>query len=200
VLLAVALCTLAVAALDPIAATAGLTPLYLLGVLVVAVRRGAAAAVAAAVLAVLTLNFFFIAPVHRLTIRDSGNVVALLVFLVVAVVVARLAADARARAQEASDQAAEAAARREEAEMVAAVARVLLAGAGVAARLPEIGPRVALALGVADARLEVAAAPASLPGLRAVSLPTPPPPTPPAVRTSPRPPSSTRSHTTCARR
>jgi two-component system sensor histidine kinase KdpD len=171
VLLAVAVCTLAVAALDPIAATAGLTVLYLLGVMVVAVRRGTGAALATAVLAVLALNFFFIAPIHRLTIRDSGNVVALLVFLVVAVVVARLAADARARAQEAGERAAEAAARREEAELVAAVAALLLGAGGVESRLPELGGRIAGALGVREAHVEVAAAPTSMPGLRAVSLP-----------------------------
>lgn len=171
VVLAVALCTGAVAALDSVAATAGLSTVYLLGVLVVAVRRGTGAALSAAVLAVLALNYFFIAPIHRLTIRDSANVVALVVFLIVAVVVARLAADARARALEAGALATDAAARREEAELVTEVASRLLGADGVAARLSSLGPQIARALAVGEARVELAATPASLAGLRAVRLP-----------------------------
>ena len=69
--------------------------LYLLAVLAVAIRRGQVAALAAAVLGVLTLNFFFIEPLHRLTIADSDNVVALGVLLMAALVVGRLAGQSR---------------------------------------------------------------------------------------------------------
>ena len=63
--------------------------------LAVAIRRGQVAALAAAVLGVLTLNFFFIKPLHQLTIADSDNVVALGVLLLAALVVGRLAAQSR---------------------------------------------------------------------------------------------------------
>src|SRR4051795_2173397 len=94
---AVVVATGAVARLDLVAATNGLAVVYLLAVLAVAIRRGGTAALGAAVLSVLAFNFFFIAPVHRLTIADSENVAALVVFLVAALVVGRLAPAGRRR-------------------------------------------------------------------------------------------------------
>src|SRR5690348_8737077 len=92
----VAVITGVIALLDEVAPVTGLGVLYILPVLLVAVRRGQVAALAAAVVSVTALNFFFIEPLYRLTISDSQNVVALGVFLVVALVVGRLAATARA--------------------------------------------------------------------------------------------------------
>ena len=68
----VGLATALVALLDSVAEPAGLGSLYLIAVLAVAIRRGQVAALAAAVLGVLTLNFFFIKPLHQLTIADVG--------------------------------------------------------------------------------------------------------------------------------
>ena len=167
----VALATGAVAGLDTVAPIAGLGVVYLLAVLVLAIRRGGVAALATAVLSVLTLNYFFIAPIHRLTISDSENVVALAVFLIVAVVVARLATAARMRAAEAEDRARLAAARESEAEMLAGVASLLLRGGPLETQLPAIGDLVGRALAGAPARLELAAAPAPQPGERALRIP-----------------------------
>lgn len=114
VVLAVTLATGFVAALDTMATSTGLAVVYLLAVLTVAIRRGGAAALATSVLSVLAFNYFFIAPVHRLTIADSENVAALVVFLVVAIVVGRLAAAARERAAEAEQRARLAAQREDE--------------------------------------------------------------------------------------
>src|SRR5207237_543561 len=105
VVLAVAAATGAVAALDTIAPITGLGVIYLLAVLFVAIRRGDVAALVTALLSVLTLNYFFIEPRHQLTIGSSENVAALVVFLIAAVVVGRLAAAARERAREAEDRA-----------------------------------------------------------------------------------------------
>ena len=102
---AVAIATGAVAALDTVAPATGLGVVYLLAVLYVAIRRGEIPALATAILSVLALNYFFIAPVHRLTISDSENVVALGVFLIAAVVVVRLALAARSRAIQAEERA-----------------------------------------------------------------------------------------------
>ena len=87
----VGLATALVAFLNSVATAAGLGSIYLIAVLAVAIRRGQVAALAAAVLGVLTLNFFFIKPLHQLTIADSDNVVALGVLLLAALVVGRLA-------------------------------------------------------------------------------------------------------------
>jgi DNA-binding winged helix-turn-helix (wHTH) protein len=97
----VAAATVVVAGLEKVLPVAGLGSLYLLCVLVLAIRRGELAALATALLSVLALNFFFIAPRHQLTIANPDNVVALAVFLVVAVVVGRLAATAQQQTAEA---------------------------------------------------------------------------------------------------
>jgi two-component system sensor histidine kinase KdpD len=49
----------------------------------------------------LAFNFFFLPPLHTLTVRDSQNWVALLAFLVTAITAGQLSARARRRAEEA---------------------------------------------------------------------------------------------------
>jgi two-component system sensor histidine kinase KdpD len=171
IVLAVAAATAGVAALDEVAPIAGLGVLYLLAVLFVAIRRGELPALLTALASVLTLNYFFIAPRHRLTIADSENVVALAVFLIAAVVVGRLAATARRQAHAADERARVAAAREREAAMLARAASDVMAGAGLEAELRAVGAHVAEATGAAGARLELAAAPTPLDGEVAVRLP-----------------------------
>jgi two-component system, OmpR family, sensor histidine kinase KdpD len=140
----VGLATAFVALLDSVATPAGLGSLYLIAVLAVAIRRGQVAALAAAAVGVLVLNYFFIKPLHQLTIADSDNVVALGVLLLAALVVGRLASQSRQRAAEAELRAEQAAAREREAAMVADAATALLAGtddmvAAISADLETIG-------------------------------------------------------------
>lgn len=59
------------------------------------------AAIAASVVATLTLNFYFLPPVGTFTIADPQNWIALFAFLVVAVIASQLSAATHARAQEA---------------------------------------------------------------------------------------------------
>jgi two-component system sensor histidine kinase KdpD len=133
--------------------------LYLLAVLEVAIRRGEVPALATAVLSVLTLNFFFIAPRYRLSIAHSQDVVELIVFLIAAVVVGRLAATSRWRASQAESRARVAAAREREATLVAEAASAILAGQSVSAQLESIGNRVARATGASRARVALETAP-----------------------------------------
>src|SRR4051812_115284 len=172
VVAAVAVATGVVAVLDTIAPITGLSGVPLLPVLVVAIRRGVAAGLVAAVLSVLALNFFFIEPRYQLTIAQGENVAALVVFLIAAIVVGRLAEAARDRAREAEARAAEAASREAEAELVAAVAGRLLGGGSLDEQLAWIGERVAGALGAASARVELATAPTAHEGERSLRLPT----------------------------
>ena len=171
VVLAVAAATGAVAALDTIAPITGLGVIYLLAVLFVAIRRGDLAALVTALLSVLTLNYFFIEPRHQLTIANSENVAALVVFLIAAVVVGRLAAAAREREREAEDRARLAAAREREAAMLARAASDVMAGANLEAELRAVGEHVAQATGAAGARLGLEAAPAPREGEVALRLP-----------------------------
>jgi two-component system sensor histidine kinase KdpD len=164
----VGLATALVAILDSVATPAGLGSIYLIAVLAVAIRRGQVAALAAAVIGVLTLNFFFIHPVHQLTIADSDNVVALGVLLLAALVVGRLAGQSRQRAAEAELRAEQAAAREVEAAMLAGAATMALGGeadfvAGISDSLAAAG---------GDLRLESSAAPQAREGETALRLPT----------------------------
>src|SRR5436305_12634963 len=127
VVVAVAVATGVIAALQSTAPPAGLGIVYLLAVLAVAIRRGQFAALTAAVLGVLTLNYLFIPPRHRLTIAHSQDVVELTVLLIAAIVVGRLAALARHQAAEADHRARVAAASEREAELLAETAAGILA-------------------------------------------------------------------------
>lgn len=97
-ILAIAAATLLVEALRPAAPTLSLGALYTLAVLDAAVLYGMAYAVAVAVASMLAFNFFFLAPVHTLSLADGRNWTVLAVYLVVGVVASELAARARRRA------------------------------------------------------------------------------------------------------
>ncbi len=155
VLLATAIATAVVAALQHAAPPAGLGAIYLLAVLEVAIRRGELAALATAVLGVLTLNYLFITPRHRFAIAHTQDLIELIVFLIAAVVVGRLAAKGRQRAAEAERRARIATAREREATLLAEAASAILAGTSLRAQLESIGARVALATGASRARVAV---------------------------------------------
>ncbi len=79
----------------------GAVPLYLLSVVVAAAIGGAGSGLATSVLSFLSLNYFFTQPRHTLRVTHAEDVVALVVFLVVAVIVGSLLSRAlaeRARA------------------------------------------------------------------------------------------------------
>jgi two-component system sensor histidine kinase KdpD len=97
--------TLVAAVLDRTTSAAALSLVFLVPVLVVAVRHGLGAGLATAVLGALSLNWFFIAPVHRLEVRHSDDIAALIAYLAVAAVTGRLASAARAREAEADQRA-----------------------------------------------------------------------------------------------
>jgi K+-sensing histidine kinase KdpD len=95
---AVAAASALVYALQPIAPTLSLGALYTLAVLAVAVLFGAAYGVVVAVASMVAFNFFFLRPVHTLTLADARNWTALAVYLAVAIVASQLATRARNRA------------------------------------------------------------------------------------------------------
>ena len=165
----VGLATGVVAILNSVATAAGLGSIYLIAVLAVAIRRGQVAALAAAVLGILTLNYFFIKPLHQLTIADSDNVVALGVLLLAALVVGRLAAQVRRQAAEAELRAEQAAAREREAVMLADAATALLGGTDDMVVAISAGLETA---GRGELRLGASAAPRAKEGEISLRLPT----------------------------
>lgn len=92
--------------------------LYLIAVLATAIAFGRGPAILASVAAFLTFNWFFVEPVHTFTVADPAEWVALLLFLLTAIVTGQLAARARQRALEAER-------REREAIILAAVVRAL---------------------------------------------------------------------------
>ena len=74
---------------------------YLLVVLLVATLSRFWVALAASVLALVALNYFFMPPIGTLTIADPENWVALVALLVVSAIGSQLSSSARARAREA---------------------------------------------------------------------------------------------------
>jgi len=95
---AVAAVTGAVFGLKAVAPVLGLSILYLLAVLPVAVLYGLAYALGVSIASMLAFNFFFLPPLHTLALTDAENWVALAVFVVTAVVVSELATRSRRRA------------------------------------------------------------------------------------------------------
>ena len=96
--------------------------IYLVAVVAVAVVGGFWPAVLAAVTSSLLLNWYFTRPVHTLTIADPQNLLALLLFVTVAVTVSSVVHLAAHRAQQAARSA-------EEAAELLALAQTVLGGA-----------------------------------------------------------------------
>jgi two-component system sensor histidine kinase KdpD len=150
---AVALTTLAIYPLKRIAADISLSVVYLLGVLLVATYWGAWLAIGTALLGALAFNFFHIPPTGRFTIADGENWVALAVFLVAAIVASALADAARSRTLEAEQ-------RRREADLASEMARTLLRGEDLRAALHVAAARLATALELPSAAIELGPVPA----------------------------------------
>lgn len=100
---ALALATGAIELLKGHVPVLSLAVLYLLAIIPVAVAWGSVYAVGVAIGGMLAFNFFFLPPLYTLTIQDSRNWFALLVFLVTAFVVSELATRSRRRAEQAEE-------------------------------------------------------------------------------------------------
>jgi two-component system, OmpR family, sensor histidine kinase KdpD len=138
---AVALVTLVIGLLDNWIPVLSLGVLYLFAVLPVAAVWGLTYSIAVSVGSMLAFNFFFLEPVHTLTLADSRNWFALLVFVVTAVVVSELATRSRRRAREAG--------------LLAEIATTLLEHGSVASELQEISAEAARALNAEEAQIEL---------------------------------------------
>jgi two-component system, OmpR family, sensor histidine kinase KdpD len=125
---------------------------YLLAVLLVSTIWGLWLGVLTSLASAAAFNFFHLPPTGRFTIADSRHWVALAVFLVAAIMASAVAELARSRASEAEQ-------RRREADLAAELARMLLGGATVEAMLGDASRRLADALGLRAAAIELGPAP-----------------------------------------
>lgn len=146
-LTAVALVTVIIGAIETRAQVANISMLYLMAVLASAIRLGRGPAIAASLASFLAFNWFFVEPIHTLTVGDPQEWFALVVFLVTAFVTSQLAADQRDRAREAADRA-------RDATLMFEVARVL-GEPDLPTALAAVTDRVRLGLGVPGVVVEL---------------------------------------------
>jgi two-component system sensor histidine kinase KdpD len=144
----VALTTVLIYPLKRVAPVVSLGVVYLVAVLLVSTVWDARLGVLTAFASAAAFNFFHIPPTGRFTIREAENWVALGVFVVAAVSVSYLAQLARSRATEAEQ-------RRREADLAAEMARLLLRGDDLAQSLQVAAQRLAQALGLPSAAIEL---------------------------------------------
>jgi two-component system, OmpR family, sensor histidine kinase KdpD len=158
---AVAATTALVYPLAQVAPVVALGVVYLVAVLLVSSLWGGWLGVATALASALAFNFFHIPPTGRFTISEGENWVALVVFFIAALVASTLAERARARTREAQE-------RREEADLAAEMARLLLRGSSLDEALPAVSQRLAQAFGLPSAAIELREMPGDA---RRVALP-----------------------------
>ena len=138
---ALAAVTVTVALLDGFVPVLSLAVLYVLAVLPIAVFWGMRYALPVSVAGMLIFNFFFLPPVHTLSMADSSNWLALGVFVATAAVVSELAARSRRRADESA--------------LLAEIASSLLEHGNVSAELERIAAETARALRVERTRIDL---------------------------------------------
>ena len=133
--------------------------LFQLAVIIVSLVGGFAPAFATAIVASLLLDYYFVPPLHKLTISEPENILALVVFIVVALLVSRVVDLAARRNSEAARSNAEA-------ETMSTLAGSLLRGEQA---IPAMLERVQESFGVQDVALlhRESDAPASSSGERA---------------------------------
>ncbi|HEX4109533.1 MAG TPA: ATP-binding protein [Solirubrobacteraceae bacterium] len=144
----VAACTGVIYPLAHAAPVVSLGVVYLLAVLIVSSSWGLRLGALTALLSAAAFNYFHLSPVGRFTLRDSRNWVALITFVVAAVLISSLAELARERAREAEQ-------RRAEADLAAELARLLLGGGRLEDSLPAAAHRIATGLGLGSAPLQL---------------------------------------------
>lgn len=126
--------------------------LYLFAVLPVAVLWGLGYAIAVAFASMAAFNWFFLHPVHTLSLADSEYWLALAVYVVTAVLVSELAARVRRRATEAEQ-------REREEVFLAELSATLLAGRELEDELEHLEKAIALILQADAARIILGGSP-----------------------------------------
>jgi two-component system sensor histidine kinase KdpD len=145
---AVGVTTLVIYPLRQIAPVVSTSVVYLLAVLLVSTFWGLRLGLVTALASAAAFNWFHLPPTGRFSVSDPENWVALGVFLVAALIASTLAEAARARADEAER-------RRQEADLTATMARTLLGSASLHDALPVASERLAAALQLPFAAIEL---------------------------------------------
>ena len=123
---------------------------YQLLVLVVSGTSGLGPGLATSVASALAFNWFFVPPVHTLTIADTRNWVSLGVFIATAAITSYLAEGFRRQRRESEE-------RRRDAELLARMASTVLGEIGTEPSTAEVARAAAAALGVEGCRIVLGA-------------------------------------------
>jgi len=97
---AVALTSAVLIALRGFLSTSVIALLYLLLVVLCTTLLGSTGGIAASIIAFLTFNYFFLPPFNTFTVTHTQDIIALFVFLVVAVVISNLMSRAQTRLEQ----------------------------------------------------------------------------------------------------
>jgi two-component system sensor histidine kinase KdpD len=98
-MLVVILCTLIAWLMFPYFAPANLIMVYLVGVMVVAIRFGRGPSILASILSVAAFDFFYVVPYFTFAVSDTQYVVTFAVMLLVALTISNMAARVRQQAE-----------------------------------------------------------------------------------------------------
>lgn len=147
-LVAVAFVSAAIDLLETRVHIENISMLYLLAVFATAIAFGRGPAVVASLAAFLTFNFFFVEPIHTLTVADPAEWVALMFFLITAIITGQLTARERHRAMQAEQ-------REREAVVLYDVVR-LMGGPDLDRALHDVAERLRWELRLAAVVIEVA--------------------------------------------
>jgi signal transduction histidine kinase len=138
--------------LGRIASRDALVVIFLLGVLAISTIWGLRLAVAMAVVSAAAYNIFYVPPVRHLDVKETREWVELAAFLVSAVLASLIAQLARARAVESVK-------RRRQSDVFAGLARLMLSADDLRSWLPEASRRLARALQLPFAAIELDSVP-----------------------------------------
>jgi two-component system sensor histidine kinase KdpD len=135
-----------IALLNQVGHVSNISNLYIIGTAVLAARRGLYPAILASILAFMAYDWFFIPPVHRVTVDDPSEYVALLTLLVTSVLIGQLLARVQSRAAEARRQ-------QTQTELLYEVSEAARSGSPAARLFPFALRRLGETLGLQGARL-----------------------------------------------
>jgi two-component system, OmpR family, sensor histidine kinase KdpD len=90
-----------IGAVESVTHVANISNLYIIGIAILATRRGLYPALIASILAFVAFDWFFIPPLHQFTVDDPSEYLALVTLLVTILIIGQLLAVARSRAEEA---------------------------------------------------------------------------------------------------
>lgn len=136
-------CTGVIALITPTVPVRSAGVFYLVAVLAMSSIYGLWPGLATGVASAVAYNFFFLPPLHTLTVSSSGDWLVLAAFVVTALVTSHLASREREEAEQATRRAAEA-------ELGERLAILIAKGSHLQSALPLLGRQAARALGARD--------------------------------------------------